>query len=334
MGEIGKKVIKNQDAIVIIDPLESGKNRIYVEAKKNNLFMPFNTWETSYNINLIKKILEIKGPAYLCDEIMQDESFDYLQKSFKYSILGYTDEKEFEKKRILDFGCGSGASTMILARMFPKTNIIGIDLERKLLELAKLRAKHYNFTDITFLQSPTPNSLPQNIGEFDYVILSAVFEHLLPRERTELLPKIWKLLKPKGVLFINRTPYRYFPIETHTTGLPFINYLPKKLSLWYTQKLSKRNLAKDNWETLLRKGIRGSNVREIYKILQNTPQKPILLQPQRLGLKDRVDLWYNETNTKRFKLIKKALFFSLKSLKILTRFTLVPSLSLAIKKSN
>ena len=200
------------------------------------------------------------------------------------------------------------------------------------MRLANLRAQHYNCKNATFLRSPGPNSLPDSIGKFDYVILSAVFEHLLPNERTQLLPQLWDLLRSGGVLFVNRTPYRYFPIETHTTGLPLINYLPKKAALWYTHTFSKRNLAQDNWQTLLRKGIRGGCVREIRKILDKSPQKPLFLKPQRLGLTDRVDLWYNETNTKRLGRIKKALFYSLKSLKFVTRVTVVPTLSLAIKK--
>lgn len=344
-----KHTIKHKDANVIIESLDTGKNRVYVESKKKNLFIPYNNCKTSYDINLIKEILCVKGPAYLCDEIMRDESSDYLQKSLKYSLLSYVSKTAFANKRILDFGCGSGSSTMILRRMFPDSHIVGIELEEKSLKLAKLRSTYYGFNNIEFLLSPDADSLPENIGTFDYILLSAVFEHLLPEERKKLLPKIWKLLKPNGVLFINRTPYRFFPVEIHTTGgLPLINYLPDKLSLWYARRFSKKNLQHDTWELLLRKGIRGGSVKEILNILNKKQDKATLpklaklaklpklaklLKPSKLGVKDRVDLWYLETNKTKSRLIKKLIFLLLKSFKIITNISIVPSLSLAIKKN-
>jgi len=325
--------IKHEDASITIEKLDTGKNRVSVESKNKNLFIAYKSCETSYDIDLIKEILCVKGPAYLCDEIMRDESSDYLQKSLKYSLLGYIDKSDFANKRILDFGCGSGSSTMILRRMFPDTDIVGIELEEKLLKLAKLRSTYYGFDNIKFLLSPDANSLPENIGTFDYVLLSAVFEHLLPEERKTLLPKIWKMLKPNGVLFVNRTPYRYFPIEVHTTGgLPMINYLPNNLTLWYARKFSKRNLQQDNWKVLLRKGIRGGSSKEIMGILNKSHHQSLLLKPSKLGVKDRVDLWYLETNKTKQRTIKKLIFWLCKSLKIITGISVVPNLSLAIKK--
>ncbi|MFC1842807.1 class I SAM-dependent methyltransferase [Candidatus Dependentiae bacterium] len=335
-------------ATIQIEKLKTGKQSIKVSAVNtqnnlHNLFIPYAHWETNYSPQLIKEILDIKGPAYLCDEIMRDECPEYLEKSLTYSILSYVEKQAFANKRILDFGCGAGASTMILNRMFSdldNVKIVGVELEEKFIKLAQSRAKHHNYDNITFLRSPDSNSLPENLGTFDYVILSAVFEHLLPKERKQLFPKIWGLLNPGGILFLNRTPYRYFPIETHTTGLPFINYLPDKLVRFCAHKLSKRNLKNDTWDMLLRKGIRGASIREITHILQHATNKqskpifrPIFLQPNKLGLKDRVDLWHHETNTTKHKRIKNIIFLLLKALKITTGTTLVPNLSLAIKKS-
>jgi len=328
-----KTIFKHQDAIITIKQLNQKKLKINVRPNNKNLFIPFKTCETSYSLELIKKILDIKGPAYLCDEILRDESTEYLQKSLKYCLLGYIKKKEFTNKRILDFGCGSGSSSMILSKMFPDTQIVGIDLEKKLLQIARTRAKHYNFKNVSFLASPDPNSLPKKIGKFDYILLSAVFEHMLPNERNILLPKIWTLLKTNGIIFINRTPYRYFPFETHTTGLPIINYLPDKLCCLIARKFSKRNLQKDNWQVLLRKGIRGTSSKEIMKILQKKcDQKPLLLSPSHLGLKDNIDLWHMQTNTKNKNRLKKILFYFLKFLHYTTGTSLTPSISLAIKK--
>lgn len=326
-------ILKHKDANIFVEKLTSGKHKIDVVLLNNDLFIPINTCETSYPINMIDKILDLKGPTYLCDEILREESPDYVQKDIKYDLLSYLDEEEFRNKRLLDFGCGSGASTMILARMFPETTIVGIELEEKLLSIAKLRAYHYGYKNLELIISPNPNQLPENIGNFDYIVLSAVYEHLKPSEREILLPKIWSILKPSGILFINQTPYRYFPIETHTTcGLPFINYLPNRAAFFYAQQFSKRNLKNKSWEELLRKGVRGGSIKEIFKILNNCTQKPILLNPCRFEIKDRIDLWYIKSYKKRFLGIKKLFLFLTKFVKILTGIIILPKLSLAIKK--
>lgn len=320
------------NACVNITALECGKNRITVELEDKSIFMPYKSWDTGYSKELIQETLNIKGPAYLCDEIMRDESPDYLQKSLKYSLLSFINEQEFENKRILDFGCGSGSSTVVLARMLKNTEIVGIDLEQNLLSLANSRAQFYGLKNLQFLTSPDSNSLPDNIGKFNYIILSAVYEHLLPDERLKLLEKLWSLLEKDGILFINGTPYRYFPIETHTTELPLINYLPDKFAYICAKKFSKRNLEKDNWQELLRKGIRGASIKEIKKILASKGLKFELIKPKNFGIKDNVDLWRLETTVTRRKTLKNMVFYALKLIRLTTGLTIVPNIALAIKK--
>ncbi|MEC4684196.1 MAG: class I SAM-dependent methyltransferase [Nitrospirota bacterium] len=330
-----KTTLKHRDANVVVEELASGKKKIHVEIPSGDLFMTTKTCETSYPLDLIDKILSVKGPAYLCDEILRDESPDYVQKSLKYDLLSYLHDNEFKNKRLLDFGCGSGASTMILARMFPHTEIVGIELEEKLLSIAKLRANHYGYNNIELLISSNPDQLPPDTGYFDYIILSAVYEHLLPNERAMLLPKLWSILKTGGILFLNQTPYRYFPVETHTTsGLPFINYLPDRAALFCTRHFSKRKLKNNSWQELLRKGIRGGSIKEISKILSRCSQKPLPLNPYRFGIKDRIDLWYIKSGKTGFSVIKKSFLFLTKSLNSVTGISILPSLSLAIKKSD
>lgn len=339
-----KTILEHKDAKIEIDELTSGKNRITVTLSDKTLFMPYAICETTYPVHLIEQILSVKGPGWLCDEIMRDESINYAQDNLRYDVLSYVSEDEFNNKCILDFGCGSGASTMTLCRMLPFARIVGIELNDKLLSIARSRAKHHGFDKVTLLCSQNANDLPVDIGEFDYIILNAVYEHLLPFERITLLPKMWNLLKPNGILFVLETPYRYFPIEIHTTGLPFINYLPDKIALFYARNFSNRNLKDLAWEDLLRKGIRGGSINEILKILRNSEHKPALLEPHRLGVKDRFDLWHihmnnylersyqKHLNKNRIIVMRKILLLSSILLKILRGSDCLPRLSIAIKK--
>ena len=269
------------------------KRKVAVEPSASDLFIFRSDVETDYSLDLIAAILEHKGPSYLCDEIARDEDTAYVKLPLEYLILGHVAPEALSGKRLLDFGCGSGSSTIHLAKMFPDTEIIGVELCAKSLEIANLKAKHHQLNNVRFLLSPSGDELPENIGEFDFILLSAVYEHLLPDERPTVLAQLWSRLSPEGIIFFNETPHRYFPIETHTTQLPGINYLPDSLALFCARRFSSRVAADETWESLLRKGIRGGTEKEIVELIRTTCQeKPMILEPKRLGMKDRIDLKY------------------------------------------
>ena len=92
--EVSKTILKHKDAVIKIQQLPSRKKRIFVERLNEKLFIPHSTWETAYPFHLIERILQIKGPAWLCEVIMRDESPDYLQKRLRAELLGYINKKE------------------------------------------------------------------------------------------------------------------------------------------------------------------------------------------------------------------------------------------------
>jgi SAM-dependent methyltransferase len=232
-------------------------------------------------------------------------------------------------KRVLDFGCGSGASTMALYRALPPCEIVGIELEEKLLRVARLRAQRLGADRVRMLRSPSPDSVPEGIGKFHYVMFSAVYEHLLPHERRSLLPLVWSLLEPGGVLFLNQTPYRYSPIDVHTTRLPLINYLPAPIALRYARRFSHCVTPQEDWPTLLRRGIRGATVKEIMRLLREHGEAQLLRPMTRVG--DRIDLWFN-TLSPRQRGVKRTIWAGLKAIKVVTGREVTPTLSLAIRK--
>jgi hypothetical protein len=82
----------------------------------------------------------------------------------------------------------------------------------------------------------------------------------------------------------------------------------------------------------LRQGIRGATVREILRVLPKHEGKPILLEPSKSGLKDRIDLWSLNTNPARMARLKSTAKIILKAIKFVTGVSLVSDLSLAIRK--
>jgi 2-polyprenyl-3-methyl-5-hydroxy-6-metoxy-1,4-benzoquinol methylase len=249
---------------------------------------------TAYPVSLIEAIVEVKGVAWVCDEISRDEDPESIQRFFENDFLPYVSPEEFEGKRILDFGCGSGSSTMVLSRMFPKSTIVGLELSPEYLMIARARQSFYGCENVTFKLSPSGTSLPQDLGHFDFIVMSAVFEHLLPEERRRVMPQLWTHLNPGGCLLLNQTPHRFFPFESHTTGLPLINYLPDRLAHFVSRRFSPRSLENESWTSLLRKGIRGATEREIVASLGEDAWelRPVILAPRRPWYRDRVDVWY------------------------------------------
>jgi 2-polyprenyl-3-methyl-5-hydroxy-6-metoxy-1,4-benzoquinol methylase len=324
-------ILTHPDASIRVEEC-NGKRAISVEPR-DGLFTPVKKWVTDYPLELIEHVLRIKGPAYLCDEIMRDEDPLYVQHYFCWDILSYAGKEDFAGRRVLDFGSGSGASSMVLARMFPDAKIVGAELVSDLVELARHRAEFHGVEGrVSFQLSSDLNSLPPESGDFDYIIFSAVYEHLLPSERQAILPLLWSHLKQGGVLFLDQTPYRWFPIEMHTTGLPLINYLPDRPTLYCSRRFSERVSLDASWPELLRNGIRGGTTREIIRIIDREGRKAELLNPSHLGVKDHIDLWYQLSSTTRKPLIKKVMMWGFRVVKAVTGVTMIPTLSLAIRK--
>jgi 2-polyprenyl-3-methyl-5-hydroxy-6-metoxy-1,4-benzoquinol methylase len=319
--------LHHEEGDVLIEELPDGRRRISVTPHAGH-FIYAENWTTRYPMELIELMFEINGAAGLCFEIMRDEDPNFVQKFLKNDLFAYFAEEEFADKSILEFGCGGGASTHILARLFPTAEITGVELVESALRVARRRAAAFELKNVSFLQSPAGDALPENLGQFDFIILSAVYEHLFPHERRTILPQLWSHLRDGGYLFINQTPNSLFPFELHTTMLPLINYVPDSLALQMARRFSKRIKPDETWEELLRKGIRGATEREILGHLPGAE----MLEPRYHGIKDRIDLYYLNTNSERLKMIKSAAKFFIKALRTVSGITLVPDLSLAFRK--
>lgn len=81
-----------------------------------------------------------------------------------------------------------------------------------------------------------------------------------------------------------------------------------------------------------RKGIRGGSIREIMGILENTTDKPILMEPSRLGYSDKIDLWSADSTYVKYPAIKRLLKLLFKTTKFVFGVTFLPYLSLAMRK--
>jgi hypothetical protein len=135
------------------------------------------------------------------------------------------------------------------------------------------------------------------------------------------------------VLFIDQTPNRFWPIETHTSRLPLINYLPDRLAGWCARRFSDQVPDNMPWETLLRCGLRGGSAGSILRHLRSLGDgEPVCLRPQYNGIEDRVDLWYRNSTLKRRSAGKRRLHRALKAVHAVTGIAFVPVVEIAVRK--
>jgi len=272
-------ILQHADAQVVIHQLTGNKNVVRIISHKKSLFVSKLSCQTYYPVDLIKLMLEIKGPAYLCDEISRDEDLAYVQQPLKKALLPFINQDDFKDRNILDFGCGGGASTVILARMFPECQILGVELREDLLIVARARANFYKLNNIDLVLFKDYSDILRSKGGFDLIVLNAVYEHLLKNERKVVISELWPVLKHGGIMFISQTPFRYSFMESHTAGLPLINYLPDKLVLIFVRMFSKRVSKSVSWDFLLRAGIRGATEREIINLIRSSGgNRPLILR--------------------------------------------------------
>jgi 2-polyprenyl-3-methyl-5-hydroxy-6-metoxy-1,4-benzoquinol methylase len=288
---------------------------------------------TSYSPDLIRKTLEVVGAEGLVDEIARDEDRGYTHAYLSLDVPAYVSPQEVAQGRILDFGCGGGASTLVLHRLFPEAEVVGVELDETYISLAEPRRQFYGIDNVRFHQSPGPDRLPPDIGTFDLIVLSAVFEHVLPEERDPVLDMLWSVLRPGGVMVVDQTPHRWFPQESHTTALPLLNYLPKQLAL-RAAHLSPRIVTEASWEQLLRWGMRGATTRELVRRLRRLGYGVEHLKPTAPGIRDEVELWYRGPSFEGYGPIKPAWNVVARAIQRAFGVAFVPYLSVGLRKTS
>ena len=297
---------------VEFEPALAGRTRIVLRpsSRAAREYIPRLSCETSHPDEVPLYLEHGITFNWLCDEVARVEDPAYVLGVIQRQLFSYCHLQDFQGARVLDFGCGTGASTLGMAALLPASHIIGVEPDAGLVKLARRLAHNRRLSNVAFEVSPAPQALPQDLGTFDYVMLSAVFEHLLPAERGFLMPQLWDSLRPGGVLFVNQTPHSWFPLDTHSTGLWGINYLPDRLAHWYARQFSPLNPSINrsrDWNVHLRGGLRGGSERELVSLLTADHRAPaVVMQPVASGLHDRADYWLSSTGG-RFRLLKRAI---------------------------
>jgi ubiquinone/menaquinone biosynthesis C-methylase UbiE len=98
--------------------------------------------------------------------------------------------------RILDIGCGTGSLLVQLKRLYPGTDVVGLDPDPKALARATRKATRAAIS-IRFEQG-FGDELPYPEASFDRVLSSLMFHHIPTDEKGKTVRAIRRVLKPGG----------------------------------------------------------------------------------------------------------------------------------------
>ncbi|BBO72971.1 hypothetical protein DSCW_03880 [Desulfosarcina widdelii] len=187
--------------------------------------------EATLKNNFFKK--EAKG--YLYTDVGKKDILDHLEgrleEDRKFSITWLNSVRKLKGRKVLEIGCGTGASTVALAEQ--GAVVTAVDIDHDALTVAKKRCEIYRLK-VDFLNlnvKEIKNKLFKN--KYDFVIFWACLEHMTNSERMIAMKETWEMLPIGGLWCVTDTPNRLYFYDSHTSQLPFFHWLPDDLAIKY-----------------------------------------------------------------------------------------------------
>jgi ubiquinone/menaquinone biosynthesis C-methylase UbiE len=139
-----------------------------------------------------------------------------------------------QPRRILDLGCGTGSTTLLLKQAFPYATVTGLDLSPYMLAVAQDKAQQANVA-IDWKQG-TAESTQLPSGSFDLVTASLLFHETPPVATQAILAESYRLLAPGGQILIldgNQRTLRSLDWLNNVFEEPYIQaYADGNLDAW------------------------------------------------------------------------------------------------------
>jgi ubiquinone/menaquinone biosynthesis C-methylase UbiE len=120
------------------------------------------------------------------------------ESTFKRRLV---EQMRIEKShRVLDLGCGTATLTILIKKAYMEVEIIGLDIDPKILEIARSKVQKAG-VDIK-LDQGSAFELPYPDNSFDRAVSSLVIHHLTHENKVRTFREIFRILKPGGEMHI------------------------------------------------------------------------------------------------------------------------------------
>ena len=192
-------------------------------------------YPTRYSARVIRLLVERKGPR------RAPLYFDFKEtrgRHFLGPLFAYLRARGARGLRVLEVGCSFGHMTEYVAEQPEVAALSSFDTDPIFVELVRAKVEELGLgvvREVLHLDQDGTRRLPWPDGAFDLVLAVGVVEHLPVRWRRAQVDEYYRVLAPGGHVAVLDTPNRWFPLETHSVGLPLVQWLPPRLAWRYAR---------------------------------------------------------------------------------------------------
>jgi SAM-dependent methyltransferase len=190
---------------------------------------------TRYSEQVIRTLIDRKGArrAVLYLPFKETRGAHFLGPLFRYLR-----ERRATDLTVLEVGCSFGHMTEYLNEQPEVAEIVAFDTDPAFVAISRAKAEELPLAkvrEVALLAGEATRRLPYASGRFDLVVVCGVVEHLPARSRRAQVDEYYRVLARGGHIAILDTPNRWFPLETHSVGLPLVQWLPARAAFAYAR---------------------------------------------------------------------------------------------------
>jgi SAM-dependent methyltransferase len=190
---------------------------------------------TRYSERVVRMLIERKGarraPPY----------FSYKEtrgRHFLGPLFRYLRTRGARNLSVLEIGCSFGHMTEYVAEQPEVGELYTLDTDPAFVAMTRAKVEELGLArvrDVAQFANDETRRLPYPDARFDLILAIGVIEHLPLRNRRAQVDEYYRVLARGGHIVILDTPNRLFPLETHSVGLPLIQWLPPRPAYWYAR---------------------------------------------------------------------------------------------------
>ena len=162
-----------------------------------------------------------------------DSVIDSVCPDYKMGLEAVVNAIPSNAKNIVELGSGTGELTYRIAQTYPNTNIVGVDINIPLLDIAKYKSRSYGNVRLLNL-----DILGLDFAGFDTIVSGLVF-HLLPQHYRDVILERMVSSQASAVVIFDRVKG-----ETQEKEKTFLEY--------FAHNLQGKRLAQDLIEELIK----------------------------------------------------------------------------------
>ena len=130
-------------------------------------------------------------------------SYDHIARVSTLGLDGWWKRKILKKipkaaDRILEQASGTGILTCKIARLFPKSRVIGVELHEEYLKVARKKVRDLNLSNVEFIHGRAEDVILK--GGFDCIVSDYLAKYV---DLDLLVAHAWRMLRKGGLLIMH-----------------------------------------------------------------------------------------------------------------------------------